>query len=216
MSHLNLEWVKTNFSQYPFTFFDVGSADMDDSRRMKELMPLTNVYAFECANHWLDQNIIGSVNAGIHYFHCAVCDIDGTVQIYPSTTQHGIYHPYSSSVFEIEEHAALNSGKKYGDPYSVTSIRLETFCKKFNVTPDFIHIDVEGAEFKVFQNIGSYIPKCVWAEVCTFDHYKTGTSEEEFSTFMKSLGYYIVCHDNGDMLYCQAGFEITPYEIIKE
>jgi hypothetical protein len=102
----------------------------------------------------------------------------------------------------------------YGDPVTIDSIRLETFCKEHNITPDFIHIDVEGAELKVFQNIGEYKPKCIWAEIGAFQCYDSNTSVYEFNQLMTNMGYYMVYgppDNNSDALYCLSDFKITPY-----
>jgi FkbM family methyltransferase len=209
MSELNFEWIRENFDQENFVFFDVGCADLGESICIRNLIPAAQIYSFECSEHWLEKNLITSSNHRIHYFHVAVSDIDGMVSFRPSLTQRGEPHPWSGSLFGLRE---LNSGKVYGNPYEVKSIRLETFCKEINVTPDFIHIDVEGAEFKVFQNIGSYKPKSVWAETGAFHHYSTGTSREEFDNLMLNLGYNKIFETLGDTLYCQTGFETTPYK----
>ena len=91
--------------------------------------------------------------------------------------------------------------------------RLDTFCKQHNVTPDFIHIDVEGAEYKVFQNMGEYKPKCIWAEVGVFNCYDTNTSFTEFNQLMTELGYHMVYGppSGPDALYCLNDFKITEY-----
>lgn len=212
MSELNFNWVKKNFNKDKFTFFEIGCADLGDSVHLKKMMPKANVYAFECASHWLNKNLESSVRNGIHYFHVAVSDIDGYINLYPSLTQHGESHLWSSSIFELKE---TNSGKTYGNPYKVPSVTIETFCKRLNVKPDFIHIDAEGAELKIFKNLGNIRPKCVWAEIAGFHHYDTKTSFEEFDNLMISLGYECKFNSRADALYCLNGLEVSPYKTKK-
>ena len=219
MSEMNFNWVKENFeNQENFVFFDIGCAILKDSptSNMQKILTNGKYYAFEAANHWNDIN--GGIDnkeyakeAGINYYHYAVSDIDGEINLIPSLTENGQQHLWSSSIFKMND---TTSTKIYGNPYSVKSIRLETFCKNENVTPDFIHIDVEGAELKVFKNIGQYKPKCIWAETCTFEHYDTKTTTKEFHKYMQSIGYYIIYSDY-DTLYCKNGFEFTPYIPLK-
>lgn len=218
MSFLNTPWIVENFGKKEnFTFFEIGSAEIginSQVAKIKRLLPNGKYYAFEAANHWHESNEIQAIEFGIEYFKYAICDIDGDILFHPSLTQNGEKHLLSSSIFNLDRSPGSNTfGKEYGDPYVVKGIRLETFCKNFNVSPDFIHIDVEGAELKVFQNIGEYKPKCIWTEIGAFKHYDTGTTFEEFNDYLEQLGYYkahVEDHQN-DALYCQVGFDITPY-----
>jgi FkbM family methyltransferase len=212
MSYLNLGWVNKNFNQENFTFLDIGAADLDVSFRLRQVMPDAKIYAIEAADHWHDANVKRAAENNINYFKYAVCDVDGETSFYPSLTEGENPHLFSSSIFELNPAPDNNPTKKvYGSPYKVDSIRLETFCKKHNIIPDFIHIDVEGAEFKVFQNMGIYKPKCIWAEVVAFSHYNTGVTLENFNDLMSTLGYRAVYSTHGDTLYCQIGANIAPY-----
>lgn len=219
MSFLNTNWVIDNFSKKEnFTFFEIGSAQLGNTSsiaKVKNSLPGGKYYAFEAASHWHEQNELNAIKLGIEYFKYAICDVDGDVLFHPSLTQNGEEHLWSSSIFNLDTNSNT-FGKEYGEPYLVKAIRLETFCKNLNVFPDFIHIDVEGAELKVFQNIGEYKPKCIWTEIGAFKHYDTGTTFEEFNAYLEQLGYYKVfteSHQN-DALYCQVGFDITPYTSI--
>ncbi len=207
MTILNINWLKENFNNDNVTIFDIGSSGMDMSMEARKFLPSAKIYAFEAYHIWHQKNRIKALDNNIHYVECAVCDIDGTRLFYPSLRQNNDTHFISSSIFKPTQ----LWGKVYGDPYEINCIRLETFCEENNITPDFIHIDVEGAELKVFQNIGKYKPKCIWAEVCAFDCYDTNTTEAGFDSLMTNLGYYKVYSDYADALYCQLGFEITPY-----
>lgn len=208
MSQLNLNWIEKNFKE-DFVFFDVGCMNMQDSVRLKSKMPKAKVYAFDCSSELLFKNLDTAVENGIHYFHTAVCHIDGKVPFRHSLTQHGNHHPDSGTIFDLNPQD--RQGKVYAEPQEVRSVRLETFCKKLSVVPDFIHIDVEGAEFKVFENVGDCKPKCVWAEVDTFEHYATGITRIEFDNLMDSLGYIKIFQAPRDNLYRLKEFEVTPY-----
>jgi FkbM family methyltransferase len=180
-------------------------------KSVKRTIPTAKLYGFEAFDYWHAGNEETAFKEDIHYFKGAVSDIDGTIMFNPSLTQHEKDHPFSGSIFKPLDHHLEFHQQVYGEPLLISSIRLETFCKEFNVTPDFIHIDTEGAEFKIFQNIGEYKPKCVWSEICGFQVYDTHTSFDDFDLLMTTLGYYKVYSDNSDALYCQLGFEITPY-----
>jgi len=212
MSFFNFEWLKQNFDKDNFVFFEIGTAYIDTSIRVRSLFPTSEIYAFEAAVYWHEENEELAAQHNIKYFRYAVCDRDGEILFYPSETQNGEIHVWSSSIFELRDAQDNNTfGKKYGKPYLVKSIRLDTFCNEHNVCPDMIHIDVEGAEFKVFQGIGPYRPKCVWAEVGTFGHYDTGIDYDDFNSLMESLGYYLLERFDNDALYCLNGIIPTTY-----
>ena len=218
MSLLNLDWIVENFNKESFTFFEIGVAGIQQSMsfELKKRIPNGKYCTFEAAEYWHDLNEEIALRHEIDYYKYAVCDVDGEVLFYPSLTQNGQAHTLSSSIFELYKGPYSNTfGKEYGLPYLTKSIRLETFCKQNNLTPDFIHIDVEGAEFKVFQNMGEHKPKCIWTEIGGFKHYNTETSFEEVNSYLESIGYYLVHIDEtnlNDALYCLKEFEITTYK----
>jgi len=214
MTQLNLEWVKENFNKENFVLFDIGAAGMEVSRVLRHMMPTAKLYVFEAYDYWHDRNEKICSELNINYNKVVVSDTDGTVMFHPCLTQHGQNYPYSGSIFRPFDFHTEFHKQVYGDPITIDSIRLETFCKEHNVTPDFIHIDVEGAELKVFQNIGQYKPKCIWAEIGAFQCYDSNTSFEEFNQLMSDMGYYMVYgppDNSADALYCQNDFEITTY-----
>lgn len=213
MTQLNLEWVQANFNKENIIIFDIGAADMEISKTIRHMIPTAKLYAFEAFDFWHERNEKTSAQLDINYFKVAVSDIDGTRIFHPCLTEHGRDYPYSGSIFRPMDFHTKFHEQIYGDPVTIDSIRLETFCKEHNVTPDFIHIDVEGAELKVFQNIGEYKPKCIWAEVGEFSCYESNTSFEEFNQLMIDMGYYMVYGPpNGpDALYCLNDFQITSY-----
>lgn len=211
MTALNLNWVNDNFNKENLVVFDIGAADMEVSKSIRHMIPSAKLYAFEAFDYWHTENEKTAIKLDINYNKVAVSDIDGTIIFHPCLTQHGQNHPFSGSIFRpMDYHTELHE-QVYGDPITIDSIRLETFCKEHNITPDFIHIDVEGAELKVFQNIGEYKPKCIWAETCAFGCYDTNITIDDLDSLLSELGYYKVYQSNADTLYCQTAFEITPY-----
>lgn len=213
MSFLNLNWVKENFPNEKFVFFEIGCALLDTSRKVRELIPTAEIYAFEPFEYWHASNEPLAAKFNIHYFKYAFSDIDGLVQFNPSSTQFGNLHPWSGSMFKLEDVPFESHGKKYSDPYEVQSYRLESFCQKFNVSPDVLHIDAEGAEFKIITSMGNFKPKCIWVEVAGFGHYKNGTTRHEFDNELKNLGYTRMSDPNqNDVLYCLNGIKFTEYD----
>jgi FkbM family methyltransferase len=215
---INLDWVVDNFAKNNFTFFEIGLAGLQwtISYELKKLIPHGKFHAFEAAEYWHESNKRCADEMDINYHPHAISDIDGEVLFYPSLTQNGQTHKESSSIFELRKSDGFDPLHKiYGEPYMVNSMKLETFCRENNITPDFIHIDVEGAELKALSNMGKYKPKCIWTEISGFAHYDTKTNIEKYNNFLESIGYYLVytdpTFDGADALYCLNDFEITNY-----
>lgn len=206
MSNFNYTWLLKNFDD-ELIVFDIGAGDLGDTMRMRSCLPKAKIYSFECRKEWLEPNLFHSVRHGIHYVHSAVSDHDGHLEFYPSDRLNGQEWPWSGSIFR----SSLREFD-WGKPYTVNSIRLDSFCKNFNLSPDFVHIDVQGAEQKVFSALGDHKPKCIWAEISAFSQYDCGTSEKEFYKFMDSIGYVKVCQVGGDALFRYKDFIVTTYE----
>jgi len=210
MSNLNLAWLAKNLKPNAVVF-DIGGADLNDTRRIKAELSSATFYAFECAMSWEAQNKQTAIDHDINYFHMAVSDTVGELTFYPSAVLDGQEWPWSGSVCEPGPNL-LNERWKWGEGYTVPSTTLEAFCVEHNVSPDFIHIDVQGAEYKVFSAVGSLRPSIVWAEISEFHMYKTGTTYNDFKALMESLGYVEQFKDSCDALYVLRNVGITKYE----
>lgn len=210
MSNLNLAWLAKNLKPNAVVF-DIGGADLNDTRRIKAELSSATFYAFECAMAWEAQNKQTAIEHDINYFHMAVSDTVGELTFYPSAVLDGQEWPWSGSVCEPGPNL-LNERWKWGEGYTVPSTTLEAFCTEHGISPDFIHIDVQGAEYKVFSAVGSLRPPIVWAEISEFHMYKTGTTYNDFKALMESLGYVEQFKDSCDALYVLRNVDITKYE----
>ena len=210
MSNLNLNWIKENFQDKNIVVFDIGCANMGDTLRMKESLPHAIFYAFECAEVWRESNSKKAPAHEINYFHLALSDVDGTQTFYPSNIFQGEKWPWSGSVCKPGEYLQ-NDTWEWGEGYTVPSTTLETFCNDHNIIPNFIHIDVQGAEYKVFSKLGTIRPKCIWAETSEFHNYETGVDYETFHNLMVNYGYQQIYKDDWDSLYILKNLKFTDY-----
>lgn len=210
MSNFNFNWLKENFQNKKVTIFDIGCASMFDTLKMKELLPDASVYAFECANVWLESNLIKAEQNNIKYFHLAISDTNGIETFYPSSVFEGREWPWSGSLCSPGENLK-NEKWLWGKGYTVETITLDAFCSMHQVEPDFIHIDVQGAEYKVFSCLGNIRPKCIWAEVSEFHNYETGTDYDTFYNLMMQFGYQQVYIDHWDALYVHNNASLSKY-----
>jgi FkbM family methyltransferase len=209
MSNFNTRWLVENLPSNP-TIFYVGAANLVDAIEIKKTFPNSIFHAFECSRYWVDKFPIvdNAKEHNINYHQLAVSDTDGQISFYPCEKHDGNDWPVSSSMFKPNEHLSF---LEFSDPITVDSITLKTFCETHSLHPDFIHIDVQGAEYKVFSNIGVYKPKIVWAEISEFDRYDTGITYQTFLTLMIELGYNKVFSDGPDELYVLKDSVTTPY-----
>jgi FkbM family methyltransferase len=215
MSDLNTKWVLENFGDRHINFFDIGASHVSaDAMFFKTVLSNATIYAFECAEIYREHNFQFSGWHDIKYFHCAFSDHDGIDTYYPSDTFNGLVHPYSGSICKPTTTTVSSGEFVWGDPYTVESIRLDTFCNKHNVSPDIIHIDVQGAEYKVLSSMGNYRPLCIWAEVNEFENcYETNIKYKDFNELMTTLGY-TKYHSSGlDELYVLNNLTVTPYYV---
>jgi len=210
MTDISLDWLAENFGDKCITVFEIGCAAMQDSINFKTVIPMGQFYAFECCNDWWDINHRLSVDYGIYYFHCALSDTDGETLFYPTATLGGQPWSYSGSICPPMDQPLADTAFGWGEPYKVKTVRLDTFCDTFTVTPDFIHIDVQGAEHKVLASIGQHRPKAIWAEICDFDSvYTTGVTHRDFTALLQGLGYSLWAQKGADELYVLDGYTVT-------
>jgi FkbM family methyltransferase len=201
MSKINLNWLKNSFNVTHPVIFDIGCANMHDSIMFKKHIQNSSVYAFECEDVWKPQNLITAKENNINYFHLAISHDDNPIVFYRSDTLNSEPWQWSGSIFPPAD-GLLTDVWKWKKSYTVNSISLNTFCKKYNVTPDFIHIDAQGAEYSIFKNLEpDYRPSIIWAEISAFSMYHTGVSYNDFYQLMISLGYHEIYKDSDDALY---------------
>jgi len=213
MSDINTNWLIENFGDKAMSIFDIGCAAVDgDAAMFKQLLPNATIYAFECADVWKERNTSEAKRRGINYFHIALSDSNETVTFYPSATYNGETWPYSGSICKPNKTEVPAGTFVWGEPQTVNTMRLDTFCSTHDVTPNFIHMDVQGAEYKVLSNIGNHRPWAIWAEVNEFENcYDTNTTYTMFSQLLQDLGYIKIYSNNIDELYVLNKLTVTPY-----
>ena len=74
---------------------------------------------------------------------------------------------------------------------------------------DYMHIDVQGAEYKVVVGLGDLRPTYIFAETCEFETYDTGVTLSDFDELMKEKGYKIIQRHDYDTLYVYDGKPIA-------
>jgi FkbM family methyltransferase len=209
MSDINLQWLTDNFSNRPIVIYDIGCADIvGDSQSFKLTFPQAEIYAFECSHYWKEHNTLHASNMGIHYHHIAIADHCNGVTFYPSDKNYEQEWPWSGSIYSPDSNL-VNVGLTFGEAYTVPSTTLNEFCKE-HPTPNFIHIDAQGAEYSIFKDMEVY-PEAIWAEIGAFHLYDTSITCEQFNDMMLSKGYIQKYIDHNDALYVYNDTNFTEY-----
>lgn len=210
MSKLNTKWLRANFQGKQAVIFDIGCADLGDTVNMQRAVRDGLFYAFECNDYFREANEARAVKHNISYHHVALSDTYGVTQFYPSASLNNQAWPWSGSIFAPGARLQVTKWR-WGEPYTITTTTLKDFCDTHKTRPDFLHIDVQGAEHKVMSALGEYRPAAVWAEVSEFTAYQTDTTCLDFDKTMTELGYTKQYANATDALYFHHTAPLTPY-----
>ena len=211
MSEINLNTVNEILgNKKDLVIFDIGAHNFSDSINMKTRFPSAEVYAFEPDNLNINKYAKSALDSGVNVLQVAMSDENGEATFYNSETLNGTEWSCSGSILKPVTRNGTKEGLHEGllynlEGYNVKTVTLETFCDHHNITPDVIHMDVQGAETKVMNGFGKYRPKIIFAETCEFNTYETNTNLEEFDALMSKLGYVIHQRLTYDTFYVYKG-----------
>lgn len=193
MSYKDLQWIK--YCSDPKVIFDIGAFNCDDSLGFMRCYPNAEIHSFEASRNNIircQQNINGS-NIKLH--NIALSDKKGETTFWDS---HGI-DVGSGSIMEYNNN---RDGLFMHQGYVVPTTSIDIFCKENNITElSFIHLDVQGAEYKVLSGLGDCRPRLVFAETCEYAFYKDSLSRNDLDDLMISKGYHIAERLTYDTLY---------------
>lgn len=169
---------------------DVGAAAINEKPIYKKLLDIeiANLTAFDG-----DQRQIAAIKALYGDHNCTVIDaflFDGNT--------HNVYvcHPKSgmTSLFEPNEAVLkfFNGFVDFGKVYSteiVTTVRLDEIDEVSE--PDFVKMDVQGAELTILQNAQQKLKKClaIQLEVSFLPLYHNQPSFGDIDLYLRSLGF---------------------------
>lgn len=195
-------------SNKKITIFDIGAHTFSDSLEFKAKCPEADVYAFEPDTYNLSTFAQRARDAGIVVCEHAFGDEDAEVKFFPSESFKGAKWTASGSIVEpvTKENSSegiSHEGLLYNlDGYKVECKTIQTFCKEMDIDRvDYMHIDTQGAEYRILRNLGDIRPFLIMAETSEYTNYKTGITVEIFDDLMTSLGYSILQRFDFDTLY---------------
>ena len=129
---------------------------------------------------------------GIKCFEVACSDKNGTTEFHPSSFQNSNSNGASGSLLIPTGHKKHFQEIKFRSPISVTCIRLDDWIQNEIVpSPDFIHMDVQGAELMVLEGMGRHLEttSLIWLEVENLTMYDGQPLKKDVELFFSDRGW---------------------------
>lgn len=205
--------------------FDVGACEGEDSIRYSRLYPDAHVFAFEplSANQALVRRNFATHSSGrCELVPCALSDQTGTAVLHVSSGapeekffgEHWNYGNKSSSLLPPRAVGATwLPWLQFKQTETIQTDTLDRFCAHRGIERvDFIHMDVQGAEWLVLQGAQAMLPRirALWMEVASSELYRGQKLGREIQSFMHSRGFAVMHEDmrgmEGDQLYVNLRF----------
>lgn len=185
---------------------DIGAADLSHSVTFRKIFSDAKIYSVEPDKYYDRVNDENSKAFDINLTKGVISDKNGRVLFYPSTSYGKMpVWPGSGSIYK-PNHEVIE--KKYNGlcfdetGYEVESYTWRGFLSLKGIKKvDWLHIDAQGAEFDIINNITECHPQYIWAETCEFDTYFTGKTEADFNEMITEKGYISVYKTDADTFY---------------
>jgi FkbM family methyltransferase len=212
MSNLNLQWIQENFTDPGMVLLNIGSADItDDSLRFSVALPYAKIYSFECSDHWKKSNLEKATHYKLNYEHKAVSYFDGFTTFFEGSVEASSHWRYRGQLTDpklTNDSTLQNNGK------TVEVISLNTWCKQKDISPTFLHIDVEGEEYNILKNLNDeYFPDAIWLEYKDSyrDHEQNFVDFSTLDNLLCDKKYTRIYKRYNDVLYVKKTKKVTEY-----
>jgi FkbM family methyltransferase len=229
-SEAELEFRRLFHASEPLVICDIGACEGEDSVRYARLFPRARIFAFEPlpANQALVRD---------NFERFAVRNAELVAMALSDRAGEAVFHVSSGRPKEMFSGEQWNYGNKsssllppaqddpmYGwiefkQEITVQTETLDNFCRARGLDHiDFIHMDVQGAEYLVLSGAGFMLPrtKALWLEVSDQQLYRGQKLRTDIEQFMHehnfALGMEIRREIEGDQFYVNRRFAgVWPY-----
>ena len=193
-----------------WVIFDVGANDAGSGIAYARAFPRAEVHFFE-AHPVVAQVARRRVKAaGLSYrstvHEVAASNANGTATFYVSSLPNGTDWRKevsdSSSLLAPTGHTHHFEHVAFRQTVEVPTVRLDHGIEKAQwPAPDFIHMDVQGAELMVLDGLGSHLQdvRCIWLEVEQLELYAGQPLEKEVTTYLSAAGFELVWNRRGKL-----------------
>lgn len=193
-----------------WVIFDVGANDAGSGIAYARAFPRAEVHFFEA--HPLVAEVArrrvkaaGLSHRGFVH-EVAASDAEGTAQFYVSSMPKGTDWRKevsdSSSLLAPTGHTQHFEHVAFEQTIEVPTVRLDRGIADAHwPVPDFIHMDVQGAELMVMDGLGDHLRhvRCIWLEVEQLELYANQPLEADVATYLTEAGFELVWQRRGKL-----------------
>lgn len=193
---------------------DIGASDGIEIVDFLNLYPECLVYAIEADPgpfKRLQKRFAGDNR--VKCFNIAIAENNGRVSFNCSSgffteeqKQKNIQHDYSGSILAPKLHLEMAPGVKFEKKIDVNCMTLDTFIKSQNLNmPDFIWMDVQGAEYCVFKGGTETLKnvKTIYTEYGLVELYEGQKTLWFIADYLKQFGFKLKTRYECDALFCK-------------
>jgi len=177
----------------PRVIVEVGAADGADTLQYIKRYPRAAIHAFEPLKRNVEtlHEVIPLGKAVIHPIALGATN-EITADFWesygrPPRRPAGEPWPYSSSLLPPLQHEVIHPWCKFKKTHT-SVVRYEEYLRE---DPDYVHIDVQGAELAVLRGFGARLDavRAIWMEVSTVPLYAGQPLYAEVDDFMSKAGF---------------------------
>lgn len=185
--------------------WDVGANDGSSSIEYARWWPNARFYVVEalqevmlaCKRNVVDERLMSR----FEFFQFAAGNVNGEAVFHVSNFVGDERASLSSSLLPPKRHLAIHPNVEFNKTEVVTVRRLDDFIVERVITaPDFLHLDVQGAELMVLEGLGVYLQKIrvIWLEVERVELYEGQPLNHDVEEFLHLRGFHKVADFVGD------------------
>jgi FkbM family methyltransferase len=180
--------------------FDVGCCEGEDTIRYSRFFPHSTIYSFEPHPDNFNKTISNLDKYKIKnakVFNFAISNTDSIIDFYLSeghppnvpVTEDWNYGNKSSSILPAKELHDRYDWLRLKNKIQVKSATIDYFCQGNNIDKiDFLHLDVQGAEFLVLEGAKHMLNKIsvIWLEAETVELYDGQKLRDDILEFLSN------------------------------
>ena len=194
---------------------DIGSNDGEEILEFLELYPGCRIYAIEADPESFKrlQNRFDQ-DSRVKCFNLAIADINGTINFNCSSgfakkeqRRTNTQHDYSGSILKPKLHLKIHPNVKFEKKIEVNCMTLDSFIVSHNLlAPDFLWIDVQGAEYNVLRGGIETLKKtkAIYTEYSLKELYEGQKDLWFISNYLKDAGFKLEKRFKDDALFCRS------------
>ena len=199
-SGFNIKWLE-QLNIVPKVVLELGSFDGGDALRFARSFPNARIVTAEADPVRVEVVIKNLAHTHTEVVNNAICSKDGPIDWYASKINgkvdgQGSLYQHTDEYKEKFPHIEQTT-----ESVTVDGLRFDRMCEVNNIDEiDFMHMDIEGAEFDALSSMGKIRPKLIFMEMLP-DYFDNVRGEDEIQALLASYNYVLVARLSQDRLY---------------